>query len=239
MGFRNPLTSATAVDTGQPTSAGVRTYQQATSTGTRGVVEFRDGITGDAPSRLTAQANLVPQGGGGYTAQGGFLELAAGSWNGVTGPALTLAVEENPTGGYRSQARLSGPLAVAGRVTSAPPVKAEMSALTLNTPTYAAAGGRSAGAYIDAAGFVQLDALINNASALAQGTGGQIIGNVPSPMAPAGNRWFLVPIYPAAAVALIGVRAAGTIVLDLVIAGAVAASSFFDLSVIRYNPVTS
>lgn len=107
MGFRNPVTTATDVDTGQPDGAGVRVYQKAVTGGTAGVVEFRDGIAGDTPSTLTAQANLVPQGGG-YTAQGGGFAMDAGSFNGVDGPKWDLRVEEAGAGGYRPVARLTG-----------------------------------------------------------------------------------------------------------------------------------
>lgn len=94
-------------DTGQPAGAGVHVYQQSTATGTRGVVELRDGIAGDSPSTMTSEAFLVPQGDS-YTAQGGRYRMQAGSFNGVTGPRLDLAVEAAPAGGYWSVARLVG-----------------------------------------------------------------------------------------------------------------------------------
>jgi hypothetical protein len=105
MGFRNPITSADAVDTGQPAGAGVRIYQAETAYGTTGIIELRDGIVGDTPSTISSSANLVPQGGG-YTAQGGGLSVGAGSWNGVSGPQLGLSVVADPGGGYMAEARL-------------------------------------------------------------------------------------------------------------------------------------
>lgn len=106
MTFRTPLTSASAVDTGPaPSSAGVKIYQAGTGLSAAGVVEFRDGIVGDDPSRLVASAFLTPQGGS-FTEQGGGFSMAAGSWNNVSGPRLDLNVEDAGGGGYTSVARL-------------------------------------------------------------------------------------------------------------------------------------
>lgn len=107
MGFRNPITTAKAVDTGQPSGAGVRIYQAPTQYSTTGIVEFRDGV-GDSPSQILATANLTPQGGGGYTEQGGGLGIHAGSWNGLQGPGIDLNVEGAPAGGYQAAAYLRG-----------------------------------------------------------------------------------------------------------------------------------
>lgn len=107
MGFRNPITTAAAVDTGQPGGARARVYQGSDTTGTYGVLEFDDGIAGDTPAQVIGRANLTPQpGGGGYTAQGGGLTVKGGSYNGVTAPELDLNVEQAPAGGYQPVARL-------------------------------------------------------------------------------------------------------------------------------------
>jgi hypothetical protein len=109
MGFRDPITSAAAVDTGtSPTGAGVSVYEASDVTGAWGIVEFRDGLVGDAPSTLTAKANLTSQGGGVFTAQGGSMVLKAGSFNGTPGPHLDLNVEGAPLGGFEPVARLRG-----------------------------------------------------------------------------------------------------------------------------------
>lgn len=138
MGFRNPITSAAAVDTGQPAGAGARVYQGADSTGVFGVVEFRDGIAGDAPAQLVGRANMVPQGGGGYTQQGGGMALRAGSYNGVSGPEWDVQVEGDPAGGYRGAARLSGAAYVDLGVLSALSADPVLSAFT---PTLTAPAG--------------------------------------------------------------------------------------------------
>lgn len=107
MGFRTPLTSATAVDTGQPAGAGASLYQGSDAYGVYGVLEFRDGISGDNPAQVIGRANLVPGGGGGYTGQGGSLVVKGGSYNGVTGPEVDFNVESAPLGGYRPALRLT------------------------------------------------------------------------------------------------------------------------------------
>lgn len=106
MGFRNPITSATAVDTGQPAGAGIRMYQGSDATGVFGVIESRDGIAGDTNAQIIDRANLVPQGGG-YTQQGRTFTIKAGTANGVpAGPELDLNVEGLPAGGFGPVARL-------------------------------------------------------------------------------------------------------------------------------------
>lgn len=74
MGFRVPPSSAgpaTAVDTRPSVSLpGVRVYQSTDGKGNpRGVVEFPDGVTGDSPAQV--YANAYSGGGGGLTVAGG------------------------------------------------------------------------------------------------------------------------------------------------------------------------
>jgi hypothetical protein len=108
MGFRNPPRTAAGVDTGLPAGAGVKIYQGSNfpAYGSFGVVEFRDGIGGDAPVQLIGRANYNPRAEG--ASLGGSLTLGGGSFNGVDMPALTLAVEEVPGGGYYPTVRLTG-----------------------------------------------------------------------------------------------------------------------------------
>jgi hypothetical protein len=124
MGFRNPATTAEGVDTGENTTGpGVRVYQDTTGPlgFPRGVVEFRDGIAGDAHATLTRTVNVVDAGGGAFTTAGGTFALDGGSINGVPAGGVRMVVEEDPAGGYRSalelvagQVRPRGPLTYGG-----------------------------------------------------------------------------------------------------------------------------
>lgn len=122
MGFRNPATSAEAVDTGaSPTGPGVRVYQDTAGplSFPRGVVEFRDGIAGDGHATLTRTVNATDTGGGVLAAVGGTFALDGGTLNGVPAGALRLVVEEDPAGGFRTVAELAADrIRTAGPVTS-------------------------------------------------------------------------------------------------------------------------
>jgi hypothetical protein len=105
MGFRVPLTSATAVDTRTaPTGAGARLYEATDANGVWGVLEFDNGIPGETPSTVTGRSNA----GAGGSVQGGSLAMQAGSFNSVAGPRLSLDVAPAATSGYEASARLSG-----------------------------------------------------------------------------------------------------------------------------------
>lgn len=95
MGFRNPVTSATAVDTRTGTAApGVRMYEQPIDPSTprpRGVVEWDDGYTGDTPATLTQTADNNPRA---ITTPLGSMTLDAGSYGGTQGPKMAWNVEQ-------------------------------------------------------------------------------------------------------------------------------------------------
>lgn len=227
MGFRTPLT---AVNTGQPAGAGAKVYQGSDATGVYGVLEFRDGIAGDTPAQVTGRANLVPQGGGVYTAQGGSLALKAGSYNGVTGPELDLLVEEAPAGGYQATARLVG-----APLITPPPRQAQ--ALTLDAG-WTAVAGASCQAMVDAAGYVCLAGLFTNNNAFTPS--GQIPFTTVLPVAlrPAGNRFFVVTTRNTTAVLFCSVRTDGRFYVDGTTT-ALAANSTFVLDQIRYHPTAT
>jgi len=106
MGFRNPVTSASVVDTGSsPTGAGARLYQLVDDQGTRGVLELRDGIAGDTPAGVDAVAVLTPVDGG-YVAQGSSTTVKGLGTNGLDAAYLELTTEAKAAGGYQSAARL-------------------------------------------------------------------------------------------------------------------------------------
>lgn len=112
MGFRDPLRTAEGVDTGpSATGPGARLYQGTVGGFPAGVLEMRDGVTGDAHATLTSSAFLTPQydGGGqliGYTSAGRETLLDAGSTNGTAGPKLSLSVLAAALGGYEAVAEL-------------------------------------------------------------------------------------------------------------------------------------
>lgn len=100
MGFRNPITSATAVDTGQgPKGAGVRLYQDTSNPAVpAGVAEWRTGL-------MDRNATATLSGGG---SGGSVFALSGGSTQGVAAPEVRLDVEPMPAGGYGAVARIAG-----------------------------------------------------------------------------------------------------------------------------------
>lgn len=102
--------------------------------------------------------------------------------------------------------------------------------------SYNAAGladwaGRRAGYYHDANGDVRWSGGMTNAAVISSALG--VIGSMP--VAPKQNRWFIVPIYDAPVVALVGIRTDGTVYLDA-LSGSVPAGSFWDMGAINFNP---
>ena len=111
MGFRFPLTTARAVDTGDGTGDGVRMYQGSSGGFPVGVVEWYSAwLTADEAARITASPLLKADPNdphaplSSYGARTTFRGVGA---NGVPGPTLGLNVEEDPAGGYRSVAALT------------------------------------------------------------------------------------------------------------------------------------
>jgi hypothetical protein len=114
VGFRNPVSTIGALDTGQGFARGsVQSYTD-NPTGALGSAlhtaagfQFRDGVSGDTPAAVVNVANYTAQGANGLFAQGGGLTVAAGSYNGVQGPRLDLNVESAPAGGYAPVLRMT------------------------------------------------------------------------------------------------------------------------------------
>jgi hypothetical protein len=114
MGFRDPITSAAAVDTRTtPTTAGVRMYEAPNpDTGQPyGVVEWDDGLAGDVPARAVQTADRNPHS---EVAPFGRLAISGGTYAVPSGtkaaPELDLVVESDGsgTGVTRSVARIVG-----------------------------------------------------------------------------------------------------------------------------------
>lgn len=108
MGFRNPVTTVTDVDTRiTPAGAGVRVYEDNTDPAQpRGVVEFRTGFGTDLPATITqhAVANQRAE----NASDTGGLRLDGGSYNASTAPVLDLMSVNNGDGTYSSRAALTG-----------------------------------------------------------------------------------------------------------------------------------
>lgn len=124
MGFRNPITTAEAVDTGRGVLAdpGVRLFQDLSNPAVpRGIAEWRTGLM----SR-NATADLAGGGSGGSS-----FTLDGGATQNVSAPTLSLQVASGSAGGYTPRASLTrGPLVYDGKDGYA----------TFGTPTQLAAG---------------------------------------------------------------------------------------------------
>lgn len=113
MGFRNPATSATAVDTGHGLAdAGVRLYQDLSAPSVpQGVAEWRTGLMA---KNATARLSGGGSGGSSFALYGG--QQASG----VDAPTLSLNVESAAAGGYEPAARISSPFRVLQTATLTP-----------------------------------------------------------------------------------------------------------------------
>jgi hypothetical protein len=114
MGFRNPITTAEGVDTGDsPTGPGVRMYQERTDNPARGVAEWRSGVAGDAPATVTLISFQFNDPDFGIRTIGRQFRHYGGQSNGVDAPTLQLNVREAAAGGYEAAALIDKPLALA------------------------------------------------------------------------------------------------------------------------------
>jgi hypothetical protein len=196
VGFRDPVTSATALDTGDGFAVGsVRVYPDnnpqpaGAPASTSSVVEFRDGIAGDLPSSLRASAYYTgdtgPDGGPLLRARGGSLALSAGSWNGIQGPALSMGVEELQAGGYGDVTRLTGSTVHLGAAGGTVQLDGKLTPAATGAPTYLAGGSFTANPASpltltkDPAGVVRARGLHRNATV----TVANIVG-----------QWFTMPV---------------------------------------------
>lgn len=149
MGFRNPLSTASAVDTRTAAGgAGVRAYQQTTGTLSYGVLEYLTGVTGVDPATLALLATGVEA--GGPTS----FELTGAGHHSVTGPKLALKVEQS-AGSYLSRASVAATeVILGGKVTGSSTVldsKVIARSYAPSSSTIAANGSRQSGIGADPA----------------------------------------------------------------------------------------
>lgn len=146
MGFRDPVTSATDVDTGRGLAdAGVRLFQDLSIPSVpRGVAEWRTGLM---DRNATAELSGGGSGGSNFAISGGATE-------GVNAPELDLNVEGAGIGGYVPVARLlgaaggfliDGPVVVQGQQLGQPPVTNGRTANVVGLAVAAASSASPAG----------------------------------------------------------------------------------------------
>lgn len=180
MGFRNPITTATAVDTGRGLSdAGVRLYEDTSVPSVpQGVAEWRTGL-------MDRNATVKLAGGG---SGGSSWSLQGGSTEGTAAPEIDLNVEGLAAGGYGPVLRTK---TGGGQWLTDTPVQldAKLTALPLftggsygfaafdvpNSPAYGRLGD----------GSVQLEGIVKLSSGtIAAGASAQC-GTIPAALAPA------------------------------------------------------
>jgi hypothetical protein len=156
MGFRNPIATATAVDTGHGLGdAGVRLYQDLTFPATpAGVAEWRTGLM---QRNATAILRGGGSGGSAFTLDGG---ASAGE---VDAGRLVLSVESLPTGGYGSAARLKADrITLDGKLDTTTAAPTYSTASFVANPTSALALVKGADAWVRMRGLARLAVASSN-----------------------------------------------------------------------------
>jgi hypothetical protein len=188
MGYRNPLTTAAAVDTGHGLAdAGVRVYQDLSIPAVpKGVAEWRTGRM-DPGGNATAILSGGGSGGSSFVVQGGKTQT-------VQAPALDLNVEQLPGGGYGPVARLvtgAGGQAFTDAPLIGPDTKWQaLPLVTTGALTFTAFDAGNAPRYARLAdGTVILEGIAKIlAGTLAAGASAQA-GSLPASLAPVMNAW--------------------------------------------------
>jgi hypothetical protein len=111
MGFRNPVRTASALDTEpNPTGPGARVYQDTSGAYPRGVVELRSGMAGDTPATFALTTSLgFDENGAPNRVFGNSASVTGGGTNGNAAARLDLDQQEAATPGvFDSIARLVG-----------------------------------------------------------------------------------------------------------------------------------
>lgn len=105
MGFRNPVSTVSDVNTGDPLSgAGAHLYETTDANGyPYGVLDFPDGVTGDVSPKVIGKADYNPRAQAQVT--GGGLRLQGGSYNPngaglIAAPEVDLLVVQNGDGSH-------------------------------------------------------------------------------------------------------------------------------------------
>lgn len=129
MGYRNPITTASEVDTGRgPSDAGVRLYQDTTNPAVpAGVAEWR---TGQMARNATAKLTGGGSGGSAFVIDGGAPQA------GLDAPRLKLNVESQPAGGYAAVSRLDGDVVHLGESGGIVVLDGQLAAVATAAPTY-------------------------------------------------------------------------------------------------------
>jgi hypothetical protein len=184
MGFRNPITSAEAVDTGHGVAdAGVRLYQDTSTPVPRGIAEWRTG-------QMQRNATISLSGGG---SGGSSYVIDGGSDNAVDAPTVQLNVEGLGAGGYGPVARLTN----ASRL-QLPGDQTVALALNVNGIYAAAPAPTFSGVFAevrDGDAVTLRGGVTNGVSPFSAGAGSQFtLGSFPSAIAPAVDEYYVVSL---------------------------------------------
>jgi hypothetical protein len=186
VGFRDPITSATAVDTGRgPSDAGVRLYQDTTVPAVPiGVAEWRTG-------QMTRNATAKLSGGG---SGGSVFALSGGNTQATDAPELDLNVEQLPGGGYAPVLRLRAGAAQGGRIVPDVALDAPvpMTALPLGTMLTPFGGQYEAPRYTKLASGLVVVTGFATVTTTSFGPGSLMAGPLPAGCRPSGVLRFMV-----------------------------------------------
>lgn len=214
MGFRKPITTAAAVDTGPPGNPAVYLAEgndgQGNAASTYGVVGFRDGFA-DTDATITRRTVINPH--SEVISGGGSVTYDAGSYaGGKAGPKIVQSVTVDGTGAASSDTQITG-----DRFTlSTGSVDVATTSITLNA-LYKSAGVGAGGvpAVDQIANRVEMRGAIANVSSPYSANAGTVypLGSIPAALAPGAKRWWAVAALTGAgyASALVSVDTAGAI----------------------------
>jgi hypothetical protein len=229
VGFRDPLTTAEGVDTGDTTTGpGARIYQDVSGGWPRGVVEFRDGLPGDPPATLALTSYVYDDGTGLLQSFGNVLNLTGGGARGVTPASLEMAIEQGATGAYGASARLLGVEALRHQRAA---YRASDPASGFYGTGWKDYGGEWGGpfVYLDAAGMVHVEGLASTTVSRVVNSGA-LVGTLQDPFRPSEALMFDVTANNA--FARVDVRPTGAI--TVVIHPALSAGGFVNLTGVRF-----
>lgn len=204
MGFRDPITTAAAVDTDPDGGPAVYMTEGTDGSGnTYGVVGFRDGFA-DNDARITRTTVVNPR--SEVISGGGSLTIDSGSYAaGKAGPKLVQGVSVDGSGLATSYTQLVG----------SDSILVASTAITL-TSTFKSAGiGAGGDPVVDQlADRIELRGGITSVSTFSASAGNVLsLGSIPAALAPKAKRWWAVALITGAgySTALVSVDTTGAI----------------------------
>lgn len=195
MGFRDPITTAAAVDTGPAGAPSVYLTEGndglGNSSSTYGIVGFRDGFN-DTDATITRRTVVNPR--SQVNSGGGSVTYDSGSYaGGKAGPKLVQSMTVDGTGAASSLTQITGDrLSIA--TTS---IDVATTAITLNALFKSAGSGAGGTPAVDQiANRVDMRGAIANASSPYSASAGTVntLGSIPAALAPGAKRWWAVAL---------------------------------------------